>query len=86
MKKSNIYDDFLTVVAWLFTLFIKKKNRKSLQSPFYFMVVNIVDVNGNGEFLSSQEYLSGSTVSSLYRLRDIDNTGTTQNHYFYTII
>lgn len=85
MKKSNIYDDSLTVVAQLFTLFIKK-NRKSLQSPFYFMVVNIVCVNGNGEFLSSQEYLSGSTVSSLYRLRDIDNTGTTQNHYFYTII
>lgn len=50
-------------------------NRKSLQSPFYFVVVNIVRADSN-DILSSQEYLSGSTVSSLYRLRDMDNTGT----------
>lgn len=57
--------------------------RKSLQSPFYFMVVNIIQVESN-VILSSQEYLSGSTVSSLYRLRDIDNTGTIKSLFFKT--
>lgn len=51
--------------------------RKSLQSPFYFMVVNIVYAKNPDAMLPTLEYLSGSTVSSLYRLRDIDNTGTT---------
>ncbi|KAG2229720.1 hypothetical protein INT48_006425 [Thamnidium elegans] len=51
----------------------EEEEKKSLQSPFYFMVVNIIQVESN-DILSSQEYLSGSTVSSLYRLRDIDNT------------
>lgn len=44
------------------------------------MVVNIVHANNasSNEILSSQEYLSGSAVSSLYRLRDIDNIGKTK--------
>lgn len=58
--------------------------RKSLQSPFYFMVVNIIQVESN-VILSSQEYLSGSTVSSLYRLRDIDNTGTIKSLFLKLI-
>ena len=49
--------------------------RKSLQSPFYFLVANIVREDDPSQLLlPSQEYLSGSTVSSLYRLRDIDNS------------
>lgn len=49
--------------------------RKSLQSPFYYLVANIVrDDDPSQLLLPSQEYLSGSTVSSLYRLRDIDNS------------
>ncbi|KAI7852551.1 velvet factor-domain-containing protein [Circinella umbellata] len=49
--------------------------KKSLQSPFYFLVANIVtDDDPDTLLLPSQEYLSGSTVSSLYRLRDIDNS------------
>jgi hypothetical protein len=39
------------------------------------MVANIVKADDPNTMLSSQEYLSGSAVSSLYRLRDIDNTG-----------
>lgn len=30
------------------------------------------------ELLSTQDYLAGSTVSSLYRLRDIDDSGKAQ--------
>lgn len=41
------------------------------------MVVNIVYADNMNVMLPTSEYLSGSTVSSLYRLRDIDNTGTT---------
>ncbi|KAI7886404.1 velvet factor-domain-containing protein [Mucor mucedo] len=50
------------------------EQKKSLQSPFYFMVVNIVHTQNQSVLLPSLEYLSGSTVCSLYRLRDIDNT------------
>jgi hypothetical protein len=52
-------------------------NRKSLQCPFYFMVANIMPADSD-ELLSTQDYLAGSTVSSLYRLRDIDDSGTAQ--------
>lgn len=50
--------------------------RQSLQSPFYFVMVNIVhaETPDTASPLPTQEYLSGATVSSLYRLRDIDNT------------
>lgn len=56
--------------------------RKSLQSPFYFLVANIVTEDEPSTLLlPSQDYLSGSTVSSLYRLRDIDNSGKSHpNH------
>ena len=56
--------------------------RKSLQSPFYFLVANIVtEDEPNTLLLPSQDYLSGSTVSSLYRLRDIDNSGKSQSSH-----
>ncbi|ORZ20577.1 velvet factor-domain-containing protein [Absidia repens] len=45
-----------------------------LQSPFYFLVANIVDTENNDQLLlPAHNYLSGTTVSSLYRLRDLDN-------------
>ncbi|ORZ15235.1 velvet factor-domain-containing protein [Absidia repens] len=47
--------------------------KKCLQSPFYFLVANIVDAENNQLLLPAQDYLSGTTVSSLHRLRDIDN-------------
>ncbi|KAI8878902.1 hypothetical protein K501DRAFT_257765 [Backusella circina FSU 941] len=47
--------------------------KKYLQSPFYFMVANLVMADNPTPLLSTQEYFSGSTVSSLYRLRDTDN-------------
>ncbi|KAI8089255.1 velvet factor-domain-containing protein [Halteromyces radiatus] len=52
-----------------------EETKKCLQSPFYFLVANLVDVaHGKNELLlPAQDYLSGTTVSSLYRLRDIDN-------------
>ncbi|KAI8052586.1 velvet factor-domain-containing protein [Gilbertella persicaria] len=49
--------------------------KKRLQSPFYFTVANLVTVQDpETPLLPAQEYLSGTTVSSLYRLRDIDNS------------
>ncbi|ORY98461.1 velvet factor-domain-containing protein [Syncephalastrum racemosum] len=49
--------------------------KKCLQSPFYYLVANLVaEEEPNSLLLPSQNYLSGSTVSSLYRLRDIDNS------------
>ncbi|KAI8639756.1 velvet factor-domain-containing protein [Parasitella parasitica] len=48
--------------------------KKCLQSPFYFTVANLVTENDpDTPLLPVQEYMSGSTVSSLHRLRDIDN-------------
>ncbi|ORZ18673.1 velvet factor-domain-containing protein [Absidia repens] len=46
--------------------------KKNLQCPFYFMVVNLLSAESD-ELLSTQDYLAGSTVSSLYRLRDVDD-------------
>ncbi|KAI9472230.1 MAG: velvet factor-domain-containing protein [Benjaminiella poitrasii] len=49
--------------------------KKYLQSPFYFTVANLVtEDDPETPLLPIQKYLSGSTVSSLYRLRDIDNS------------
>ncbi|KAI9266394.1 velvet factor-domain-containing protein [Helicostylum pulchrum] len=49
--------------------------KKSLQSPFYFVVANLVtEKDPETPMLPAQDYLSGSTVSSLYRLRDVDNS------------
>ncbi|KAI7905628.1 velvet factor-domain-containing protein [Cokeromyces recurvatus] len=49
--------------------------KKCLQSPFYFTVANLVtEDDPETPLLPIQNYLSGSTVSSLYRLRDIDNS------------
>ncbi|KAI8339463.1 velvet factor-domain-containing protein [Chlamydoabsidia padenii] len=47
--------------------------KKSLQCPFYFMVANLISAD-SGDLLSTQDYLDGSTMSSLYRLRDVDDT------------
>lgn len=55
---------------------IKLYNRKCLQSPFYFMVANLVTEQSPETLLMpTQDYLSGTTVSSLHRLRDLDNSG-----------
>ncbi|SAL99635.1 hypothetical protein [Absidia glauca] len=51
-----------------------EETKKCLQSPFYYLVANLVDASNNDELLlPAQDYLSGTTVSSLHRLRDIDN-------------
>lgn len=54
-----------------------------LQSPYYFMCCNLSDLNqdprspiGNPQLSNSQQQvLAGTLVSSLHRLKDIDNTG-----------
>ncbi|KAG1141852.1 hypothetical protein G6F37_005619 [Rhizopus arrhizus] len=49
--------------------------KKCLQSPFYFMVANLVtEQDPEILLLPTQDYLSGSTVSSLHRLCDLDNS------------
>lgn len=49
--------------------------KKCLQSPFYFTVANLVtEEDPETPLLPIQDYMSGSTVSSLYRLRDVDNS------------
>ncbi|KAI9321897.1 velvet factor-domain-containing protein [Dichotomocladium elegans] len=49
--------------------------KKCLQSPFYFLVANLVRESDPETLLFPPgDYLSGPTVSSLYRLRDIDNS------------
>ncbi|KAG2226433.1 hypothetical protein INT45_000601 [Circinella minor] len=49
-----------------------------LQSPFYFAVVNVVDVNYHHHSTHPpkmlENHLVGTTVSSLHRLRDMNNT------------
>ncbi|KAL8959003.1 MAG: hypothetical protein Q9193_004053 [Seirophora villosa] len=47
-----------------------------LQSPYLFMCVNLCEAEpAETEPLASQGVLSGTLVSSLHRLKDIDNTG-----------
>lgn len=59
----------------LYLYILTQLNRKCLQSPFYFTVANLVtEQDPETPLLPAQNYLSGSTVSSLYRLRDIDNS------------
>lgn len=49
--------------------------KKCLQSPFYFTVANLVtEEDTETPLLPVKNYLSGTTVSSLYRLRDVDNS------------
>lgn len=49
--------------------------KKCLQSPFYFTVANLVtEEDPETPLMPAQDYLSGTTVSSLYRLRDVDNS------------
>ncbi|KAI9265578.1 velvet factor-domain-containing protein [Sporodiniella umbellata] len=53
----------------------EEESKKCLQSPFYFMVANLVSEEEPHILLQpTQDYLSGTTVSSLHRLRDIDNS------------
>lgn len=66
---------------------VADKSRNYLQSPYFFMVVNLQDADLNrpgqlaaahqGEALdaATQSALAGTLVSSLHRLKDIDNTG-----------
>lgn len=45
-----------------------------LQSPYYFMCANLVHPTDNSEsFTISSRYLAGTVVSSLHKLKDIDN-------------
>ncbi|KAI8969981.1 velvet factor-domain-containing protein [Mycotypha africana] len=49
--------------------------KKCLQSPFYYVVANLVtEDKPDIPLLPAEKYLSGSPVSSLHRLRDIDNS------------
>ncbi|KAF0512558.1 VosA protein, variant 2 [Gigaspora margarita] len=46
-----------------------------LQSPYYFMCANLVHPSSNSEhFAISSKYLAGTIVSSLHKLKDIDNS------------
>lgn len=61
-------------------------NRNYLQSPYFFMCCNLQDANLTntgqlaagvlGEHDQSSAALAGTLVSSLHRLKDIDNSGT----------
>ena len=63
--------------------------RNYLQSPYFFMCCNLcdADLNRSGQLAaalqgdesetSAQSALAGTLVSSLHRLKDIDNSGTT---------
>lgn len=67
-----------------------------LQSPYYFMCCNLSDLNqdprspiGNPQLSNSQQQvLAGTLVSSLHRLKDIDNTGGSsslfENAFFWS--
>ena len=62
-------------------------NRNYLQSPYFFMCCNLCDANldrpgqisaglqGDDVNTATQSALAGTLVSSLHRLKDVDNTG-----------
>ena len=52
-------------------------NRNYLQSPYYFMCANLLSLPADGPPQPvSQTALAGTLVSSLHRLKDVDNLGT----------
>jgi hypothetical protein len=63
-------------------------NRNYLQSPYFFMCCALCDANlerpgqlaaglqGDDVDTATQSALAGTLVSSLHRLKDVDNTGT----------
>ena len=51
-------------------------HRNYLQSPYFFMCCNLYDVQAEKPAAAApQTALAGTLVSSLHRLKDIDNTG-----------
>jgi hypothetical protein len=53
-----------------------KPSRNYLQSPYFFMCCTLWDVNEERAVESdSGSSLAGTVVSSLHRLKDVDNTG-----------
>lgn len=50
--------------------------RNYLQSPYYFMCCNLYDAQSDGPAsVAPQNALAGTLVSSLHRLKDVDNSG-----------
>lgn len=68
-------------------------SRNYLQSPYFFMVCNLCDADlsrpgqlaaaplGENKDKQSESSLAGTLVSSLHRLKDVDNSGTSDVHY-----
>lgn len=53
-----------------------KEPRNYLQSPYLFVCANLCNADlENPTQLASQSVLSGTLVSSLHRLKDVDNSG-----------
>ncbi|KAL1914411.1 uncharacterized protein VTP21DRAFT_8929 [Calcarisporiella thermophila] len=49
--------------------------QRFLQSPYYFMCVNLVEADSDQDIMTGpQRPLLGNVVSSLHRLKDVDNT------------
>ena len=75
-KTSTIYENFAD------------NDRNYLQSPYFFMCCALCDANldrpgqlaaalqGDDVNTATQSALAGTLVSSLHRLKDVDNTGT----------
>lgn len=56
---------------------LAEQTRNYLQSPYYFMCCNLWDVSEDRPAQAdSQSALAGTVVSSLHRLKDTDNSGT----------
>lgn len=52
------------------------RDRNYLQSPYYFICCNLCDADlEEPTQFASQTALAGTLVSSLHRLKDVDNTG-----------
>ncbi|KAI8645297.1 velvet factor, partial [Parasitella parasitica] len=73
-EKRSIEPPPILQMKWINVSSDEKK--QALQSPFYFAIVNIVHAETPDTTcpLPTREYLSGATVSSLCRLKDVDNT------------
>lgn len=59
------------------------KNRDFLQNPYLFMGVSLVHSVTHEDVISNtQNTLSGQTVSSMYKLKDINNHGNILQNIF----
>ena len=74
-SKSTTQTTLLSMSAMLLHNLAADVSSNYLQSPYFFMCCSLLPADERSNEQIPPETLTGATVSSLHRLKDIDNTG-----------